>query len=310
MPMNKSVPRVLAKFYDTPWAILPSHLPIMQMVLHRWASGIKLSQDDIAAAIGPKAEGQPQQVASQGAVAVLPLYGIISQRMSMMDEISTGGTSTENFSQQFAALMNDASVGAIIINVDSPGGSVYGIQELGDQIFAARGQKKVVAVANSLAASAAYWLATCAEDLYVTPGGEVGSVGVYGAHEDYSKMLDEMGVKTTLISAGKYKTEGNPYEPLSAEAQAYMQSRVDDYYGAFVKTLARNRKTSQDNVRTGFGQGRCLGADDAVKAGMADEVATLDQVIAKLTQSQSAQKPRTRRAAEALAHRLAIEELN
>lgn len=305
--MTDKTSRVLTTVYNTPWAILPSRIPAMQTILHRWASGVKLDAHEIAAVTGKNAAKGESRTASSGAVAVLPVYGVIAQRMNMMEELCEGGTSTEKLSDAFAALMADQSVGAIVLDIDSPGGSVYGTSELAEQIYQARGQKKIVAVANSLAASAAYWIGTAAEDFYVTPGGESGSIGVWGAHNDYSQMLEEMGIKTTLISAGKYKVEGNPYGPLDEEARAFMQSRIDDYYGMFVKAVARNRKTSQESVRNGFGEGRVLGAADAVSAGMADGVRTLDDVIAELAAKPPAQKPRTR--ADALNRKLAIESL-
>jgi len=84
----------------------------------------------------------------------------------------------------------------------------HGVCELADEIMAARAQKPVVAIANSLAASAAYWIGCAASEFYLTPGGEVGSIGVWQAHQDFSRALDEAGVTTTLISAGKFKVEG------------------------------------------------------------------------------------------------------
>ena len=139
-----------------------------------------------------------------------------------------------------------------------------------------------MAVANHLAASAAYWIATAADELVVSPSAEVGSIGVFAAHEDMSAALEKEGVKVSLISEGKYKTEANPYEPLSEEARAAVQSRVSEYYDAFVKAVARNRGVKAADVRGGFGEGRTVGARQAVQLGMADRVATLDETIARL----------------------------
>jgi len=173
-------------------------------------------------------------------------------------------------------------VGQILIDIDSPGGSVYGVAELADEIVSARAKKPVVAIANSLAASAAYWIGCSASEFYVTPGGEVGSIGVWQAHQDYSKAMDEAGVKTTLISAGKFKVEGNPYAPLDEEAQGFMQSRVDDYYAAFTKAVAKGRGVSIPQVRDGMGQGRVLGADAALASSMVDGIATFEDVVKKM----------------------------
>ncbi len=277
--------RLIAEFHRTPWALLPETLAAMQAVLYRWASGARLSAEEIRAAVGDAPEITAARRAREtqvnaGAIAVLPIFGIIGHRASLVEDSSSGvNTSTELLGRAFRALVADPGVVGIVLDVDSPGGSVYGVGELAEEIFAARGAKPVSAIANSLTASAAYWLASAADEVAITPSGELGSIGVYAAHQDVSKMLEADGVKTTLISAGKYKIEGNPYEPLGAEARDYIQSRVDDYYGEFVRAVARNRKDTQTNVREGYGQGRVLGAQAAIKANLADRVATFDQVI-------------------------------
>jgi ClpP class serine protease len=148
----------------------------------------------------------------------------------------------------------------------------------------------MVAVANTMAASAGYWLACAPGELVVTPSGAVGSIGVWGAHEDISAAMEKEGVKVTLVSAGKYKVEGNPYEPLSDEAKAALQADVDNFYSMFVKAVAKNRGVSQDSVANGYGQGRMVMASLAVKQGMADSVATLDQTLARFGVASSTQR--------------------
>jgi signal peptide peptidase SppA len=201
----------------------------------------------------------------------------------MVDDISgPGSTSTQQFTSALRQVLADDTVGQILIDIDSPGGSVYGVAELASEIVKARAQKPVVAVANSLAASAAYWIGCAASEFYVTPGGEVGSIGVWQAHFDYSKALEEEGVKTTLVSAGKFKVEGNPYVPLDPQAQAFMQSRVDDYYNAFIQAVAVGRGVSVDHVRNGMGEGRVLGSDAALAQRMVDGIASFDDVLARM----------------------------
>jgi ClpP class serine protease len=135
--------------------------------------------------------------------------------------------------------------------------------------------------------------------LYVTPGGEVGSIGVWQAHFDYSQALATDGVKPTLISAGKYKVEGNPYEPLDEEARGFMQSRVDDYYGAFTKAVAKGRGQPIASVREGMGQGRVLGADAALTQKMVDGIATFDEVVTMMQKRGRAQGRATSRLTQA-----------
>lgn len=278
--------------FNQPWAIMPDKLAAIAEIVSLRVQGGKLSEEEIAA----KTAGKPgRKKAVRGAVAVLPIYGVLNQRMNMMDEMS-GGTSTEELSAEFDAMVNDPNVGAIVLDVDSPGGSVYGIQELGDKIYAARGTKPIIAVANSLAASAAYWLASQADELVVTPGGEVGSIGVFAEHVDASKWEEANGIKTSLISSGKYKVEGNPYEPLQDEARAFIQKRVSEYYDAFVSAVAQGRNESKSAVRNGFGEGRVVGAKEAVSLNMADRVATFEQVVGDLTARQTASKTNARAA--------------
>jgi len=276
---------VINEFNNTPWAIMPEKLAIMSEVLGYAAQGMHFTTEEIQQRIGAtqaRYEAAAGDYASQpGAVAVIPIMGVISQRVSMLEEIS-GGMSADKIAKEIQQAAADPSIGAIVLNIDSPGGSVYGIQELADVIRSASNQKKVVAVANSLAASAAYWIASAAEEFYITPGGEAGSIGVLTAHVDVSQQAEMLGVKTTLISAGKYKVEANPFEPLSKDAQDFIQSRVDEYYNAFVKAVAKNRNATPEAVRSGFGQGRVLGAKEAVAQGMADGVETIDSVISRL----------------------------
>jgi signal peptide peptidase SppA len=274
-------PRVAAFFYGTPWAILPEKLAVMESLLRLRMAGGHIGEAEIAAVVGARRDRNGGPARPAGAVAVLPIYGVISQRADLMTE-SSGGTSTEALTRGLRLAMADPEVGGIVLDVDSPGGSVFGIEELASEIAAANRQKPIVAVANSQAASAAYWLASAAGELSVTPSGEVGSIGVIAAHQDESGMQARLGVTTTLITAGKYKGEGNPYEPLGDEARAALQARVDDYYQAFTRAVAKGRRVTVEDVRTGFGEGRMLGAHAAVIQGMADRVETLDQAVARM----------------------------
>lgn len=288
--------RIIEAVARTPWAIEPRKGADLYAFFRLKAHGIKLTAEEISASVDRAAVQAPRQSRS-GAVAVLRLGGVIMHRAEQVDDMSgPGGTSSERFGQRFDEAMADASVGAIVIDINSPGGSVFGTVELADKIRAARGAKPIVAVANAYAASAAYWIATSADEIVVTPSGEVGSIGVWTAHEDFSKQYEMMGVKTSLVYAGKYKVEGNPFEPLTEEARAALQVSVDDSYDSFVKHVAKGRGRSVAEVRNGFGEGRMVGAAEAVKLGMADRVDTLDATIARLT---GKAKPQGRSAATA-----------
>lgn len=259
--------------YATPWAIQQEKLEAMLEVLELRTADV---ERDPAQAAAPKLAPQ-----TTGKVAILPLFGVISQRMNMLSDFS-GGTSTEQFAQTFDAVVANPEIRAIVIDIDSPGGSVNGTAELAQRIYDARGQKKIVAIADSLAASAAYWIGSAAAEMWATPTAEVGSIGVFAVHVDASQAYEQVGLKYTLIKAGKFKTEGNPYEPLGDAARANMQARVDDYYRMFVGAVAKQRNVSVDTVRGGFGQGRVVGAEQAKTEGMIDRVGTLEDVLVSL----------------------------
>jgi signal peptide peptidase SppA len=242
--------------------------------------------------------------AADGAIAVLPLYGTIVQRASMLG-LCEGGTSTQDFVQGLRAAKADPQVGQILLDIHSPGGSVYGVEEAAAEITETAKAKPVIAIANSLAASAAYWLGSAASELYVTPGGEVGSIGVWMAHEDWSKALEAKGVAHTIVSAGKYKTEGHPFGPLEPESREFLQSRVNDYYKAFTKGVARGRRVSIDQVRNGMGQGRVLGAEAAQAEQMVDGVMTFDELVRDMRRKPRGQAATTGRRAEAEPTRIA-----
>jgi signal peptide peptidase SppA len=232
---------------------------------------------------------------NSGTIAVIPIYGILAQRGSFWS-MFFGGASCEGITAQLRQAVNDPTVKAIVLDVDSPGGDVAGITELAGEIFQARKAKTITAVANSMCASGAYWLASQATELLVSPSSNTGSIGVYMMHEEYSKALENAGIKDTIIKFGENKAEGNDSEPLTAEALEHFQSLVDSTGQDFEKAVARGRKVTQDEVHKKFGQGRTFDARTAVKLGMADRVGTFDDALAK---HGAARAPLTRASGEA-----------
>lgn len=284
-PTETRYPALRRYVSETPWALEPSSLLLLQEVIGRRIQGDRLTAEEIAeiAAAAPRRTATP----SQGSVAVLPLWGILSPHA--VEDISSGPTTAlDTWGALFDELDNDPSVGTIVLNVDSPGGAVDLVPEVAAKIRAAR--TATVAVANTRAASAAYWLASQCGELVVSPSGAVGSVGVYAAHEDVSRQLEAEGVTVTLISAGEHKVDGNPFEPLSDAARATIQANVDAYYGMFLRDVAKGRGVDVGFAQESFGKGKMLLAAEAVRAGMADRVGTLEDTIARLLKGQPATK--------------------
>ncbi|HMJ03126.1 MAG TPA: S49 family peptidase, partial [Conexibacter sp.] len=177
----------------------------------------------------------------------------------------------------------DPAVGSIVLDVHSHGGTVFGAHELHATILAGRGKgKRIVASINSIAASAAYWIACAADEVVITPGGEAGSIGVYTVHLDVSEALAKAGIKPTIIKAGKYKTEGDPSVPLTDEARRAIQARADAAYDLFVSDVAAGRGVTPAAVRNGYGQGSVLPAKAAKAEGLVDRIATFEEVVQRL----------------------------
>lgn len=168
----------------------------------------------------------------------------------------------------------DPSVRTIDLVIDSPGGSVLGLPETADAIHAAGKVKPVRAFVSGIAASAAYWLASQASTVTLTPSGEVGSVGVLDIHADVSAALDNAGVRLTAVTAGEHKVERAPFTPLTDEAKAHMQAGVNAWYGDFLSAIRRGRG-ARVSAASNYGGGRMLSSRDALAAGMVDFVSSL-----------------------------------
>lgn len=170
-----------------------------------------------------------------------------------------------------------------------------------------RGRKPIVAVADSLAASAAYWIASQADEVVATPSALVGSVGVVAAHVDESRVLEGSGLRVSLIHYGERKVDGASSAPLSDRARADIQRRVDTFGEACVSDVAAGRGVPVATVRERYGRGGVLVARDALAAGVVDRIATLEDVVG---QAAGGRLPLQFRAQEAemrlLAHRAGL----
>ena len=272
-------PHILAAFASEIWAMEPTKLLAIVDLLAFKAEGGLFTADEIEARIAPQTAAAVAR--KEGAVAIVPLRGIISPRVNAMSNTSTGGGATaEGFAAAIEQTAADDGVKAIIVDADTPGGNVLGVDEASAAVAAVRGTKPIIVQVNGNLASAGYWIGASADEIVMTPSSQAGAIGVRTAYDDLSAKMTSDGVAREIISAGKYKGEGL-LGPLTDEARAYMQSRVDDYYGMFVDRVAAGRGVALQAVRDGFGQGRVLGAAAAVREGMADRVATMKETLAR-----------------------------
>lgn len=270
-------PYLLAAFASEFWAMEETKLLAIVDLLAMQAEGIKFTAQEIEARISPATASAVAR--KEGSVAVVPLRGVISPRASMVENSSTGGgTTAEGFASSIEQMADDDSVKAIIVDADTPGGNVLGVDEASAAVAAVRGRKPIVVQVSGYLASAGYWIGASADEIVLSPSSAVGAIGVRMAYDDLTAKLAKDGIVREIIAAGKYKGEGL-LGPLSDETRAYMQGRADDYYAMFVDRVAAGRGVTPANVRDGFGQGRMLGAQAAVREKMADRVATMRDTL-------------------------------
>jgi signal peptide peptidase SppA len=273
------IDHLLARVYNQPHLCRPEKLEaISRVMVDRWR-GIRADAPLLAELRAANQERRRPVVSNS--VAVLPILGTLAKRGGMIED-SSGMASTDMIGREFDRLMADESVGSILLDVDSPGGEVFGVPELADKIFAARGRKPIEASVNAEMASGALWIGTAADRVNITPSGWIGSLGVYMAHTDVSAWNEAEGVRVTYISAGDYKVEGNSDAPLTEEAAAYYQEQVNVIYDQFIAAVARNRGVSKSIARENYGKGRMLQAQQAMGVGLVDRIETLDQTMQRM----------------------------
>lgn len=266
----------------SPWAILPDKLGEITEIYSTHLRGEKIDLASLEARLGQPLNREPQGYIVDNGVALIPVDGVIAKRMNLFTRIS-GGASTELIARDIRDAVADTGVNAIILLVDSPGGSVDGTQALAQVVREAADVKPIVTWADGMMASAAYWIGAAADRAYISGDTTfVGSIGVVSQHVDMSEYQKKLGVKTTEIYAGKFKRIASEYQPLSKDGKAYMQDMVDHLYSVFVADVAKFRGASEEQVIADMADGRIFIGANAIKAGLVDGVSTLEALIETL----------------------------
>jgi signal peptide peptidase SppA len=270
------LPHLAARLFGTPLLI---HQPKLEVILS--VLGPRLGLPERAGQGGYVRPEHPVNESPSG-IAVIPIHGSLVRRTSGL-EADSGLTSYQSVQHMLELARDDASVDAILLDIDSPGGESSGVFDLADKIRTIGLQKPVWAVANDMAFSAAYALASGAQRVFVSRTGGVGSIGVIAMHVDQSVKDAQDGLHYTAVYAGSRKNDLSPHGPMTTEAQRFLQGEVDRVYGLFVDTVARHRGLSSNAVRET--EAGVFFGKDAVRAGLADAVGTLDDALLALTDS-------------------------
>jgi signal peptide peptidase SppA len=270
--------RIIRQAMMTPWLVTPEYRDVIYGILRFRASGGRLTADELKARIATPE--RPARTQTSGtSIAVVPVWGVIANRNF---DASSGMTSIEAIRPAFRRAVADDDIASVILDFNTPGGTVPGVPELADEIFEARERKTIVAFVDDFCASAGYYLASQCSEIVSMPSAETGSVGAYCLHVSEKGWLEKEGIKVTAVQYGDHKLDANPWNDLDEETLARMQKDIDRIGKAFEAAVARGRGMKASEVHENFGQGLCFDAKEAKKIGMIDRIATFDEVVAKL----------------------------
>ena len=261
-------PHLAARLFDVPLLIHPAKLDAIVYGLSQ-RLGVSYPEPQAYLPVTVRKEGESYRV--QHGIALIDVFGILAHRNGGMNPDSSPILSYETISDQLHRALADPSVQQIALQIDSPGGEVSGVFQLAEQIVQGRSIKPIHALANDLAASAAYLIGSAATTLTVSPTGQVGSIGVVMRHVDISQALEKDGTRITFIHAGAHKVDGNPYQPLPDSVRARLQTEVNHYYDLFVNAVAQHRNLDPVAIRATEAQ--MFVAEEALKRGLVDQIA-------------------------------------
>jgi signal peptide peptidase SppA len=215
---------------------------------------------------------------AQGATAVVQINGSLVNGSAGFMRLF-GVTGYADIRSALAEAVADKNIKSILLDINSGGGQVAGLSDLGDFIQTVSKVKPVTTFADGAMGSAAYWLGSTGSHLTITDTTIAGSIGALQVHVDRSEQLKKDGLKATIVRSGKYKALGTALEPLSAVAQAEMQSQVDDINTSFVDHVAKMRNTPAAKVESSMGQGRTFMGKRALAAGLVDSVGNYESAL-------------------------------
>jgi signal peptide peptidase SppA len=255
----------------------------IQSIYSTHLKGEKINIPQVEASLGRPLNSETRPYSIVDGVAVIEMSGVSGKKMNLFTEIS-GGISTQVAADQIRQAVDDQSVKSIILQIDSPGGTVSGTAECAEAIFESRGSKPIITIAEDTCASAAYWIGSAADYVFISSlTTELGSIGVVARHVNWKAAEDMAGRENTEITAGKYKRIASEFETLSDEGRESIQDAVDEIYTVFVETVAVHRGITADAVLSGMADGQVFQGQKAIDVGLADGVSTVRNMIATLS---------------------------
>lgn len=258
--------------YCEPWLIRPEMHQQIADILQAHISGdahVKEIMD------GMEDGSELQPLVTEDGVCIIPIDGVIGKRASGMEK-SSGVVDVDDLAAAFDMAMTDQSVSSVVLDINSPGGTVTGTPECAAMVASMKEVKPVIAFSEMLCCSAAYWIASQASAIYATGSATMGSIGVYMAILDQSRAAELQGLKQEVFKAGKYKGMGVPGTSLTAEQRAHIQGRVDMIHAQF-KNAVRNGR--ERNIEDAHMEGQDFYGVECVNNGLVDSIASRSEAI-------------------------------
>jgi signal peptide peptidase SppA len=214
-------------------------------------------------------------------IATVMVHGSLTSEDSFYNQMF-GITSYNEIRNAIIEAVGSMEVSRIVLDIDSPGGSAKGIDDLGDFIKFASARLPIVAHVSGEALSAACWIATSCDSITGSRMSQHGSIGVIAVLQEITKMAEDQGVKFHVFRAGKYKAIGSPYEELTDEFREIIQAQVDTIEGFFLDAISDNRGIPRGSVKARVGEGLTFFAAEAVDKGLLDEVLSIQDLLTRL----------------------------
>lgn len=269
------------KFLNTTaWVLEQKTLEIVDQVISARLTGEVRDLDQIELALGrPMVNERPEKPYEVfDGVAVITMIGMIGKRFDMFARMS-GGVSTERMQTMIEDALTDPLVSAIVVQIDSPGGTVAGTFELCDWMLQNRGIKPMYGYVDGQCCSGAYGFASCLDKIFAFRSTQIGSVSAVVCHYDRSGADAQAGIKRKFIVSGEYKRMASDAEPLDEKGEAYLQGFIDRYHAMFIEVVAAGRGIAPEEVQARFGNGQVHLAAEAMALGMIDGIGTLPETL-------------------------------
>lgn len=246
-----SYPHIYHKVFNEPWLIEPSaHRAICTALANHQSE--PLIEGDPRFRDSVKVMGQDVKLDyfhRMGTIARVPIEGIIGKHMSLMETIC-GGCDLAVVQKGLEQAIADPDIETIVLDINSPGGTVTGVPEFAAMVRRAREVKQVFTFTETLMCSAAMWIGAQAEMIFATPSARVGSIGVYRTWLDDSAALAQDGLKRELFEAGAHKAAG--LRPITEEERALFQAEVDQIHADFKAEVLSQRPGVPDTAMQGL----------------------------------------------------------